>query len=258
MTVSDRTRTVTVAVTALGQAVVGLGAQFLVDADSSTGAISDDYRSPVTPAGYAFSIWGLIYLACLALAVYQALPAQHSREVHRRTGWWLSVAFAAAAVWVPIFATRTLWLAQVVILGLLVCLVVAVRGLVRSGPAADRREQFALRLPVTLYLGWVTLATAAGFGTTFRSFGLAEEGTATTLVSLLLVLAATVFSVVVVGRFVAVAAFTFTAGWALVAIVVASSSLAVKVAAVAGLALVLAVLVVRTGRSRRKATVLLG
>ncbi|SDT38271.1 TspO/MBR family protein [Friedmanniella luteola] len=255
---SDRVRSTAVAVTAVAQAVVGLGSQLVVDADSSTGAISDANHSPVTPAGYAFAIWGLVYLACLALAVYQALPAQRQRAVHRRTGWWLVVAFTAATVWVPVFATRSLWLAQVVILVLLGALVAAVRRSVHSGPAADRLEQFAFRLPVTLYLGWVTLATVAGFGAALRSSGLRESGTGLTLVSLLLVLAATAFSVVVVGRFAALAAFVFTAGWALVAIVVASPSLAVKVAAVLALLVITAVLVIRTGRSPRKATLLLG
>lgn len=255
---SDRLRSTAVAVTAVAQAVVGLGSQFVVDAGSSTGAISDANRSPVTPAGYAFSIWGLVYLACLALAVYQLLPAQRDRTVHRRTGWWLVAAFAAATVWVPVFATRTLWLAQVVIMVLLLALTVAVRRSVHSGPAADRREQFAFRLPVTLYLGWVTLATVAGFGTTFRSLGMRERGIGVTLVSLLLLVAATAFAVVVVGRFTALAAFTFTAGWALVAIVVATSSVGVRVAAVLALMVIAAVLVIRTGHSRHKATLLLG
>ncbi len=258
MTLSDRTRSVAVAATAVTQVVIGFGVQLVVSGDSSTGAISDANANPVTPAGYAFSIWGLIYLACLGLAVYQALPAQRTRAVHRRTGWWLVGAFSAATIWVPIFATRTLWLAQVVILVLLGCLVVAVRRLVQAGPAGSRTEQFALRLPVTLYLGWVTLATVAGFGATFRSLGMPEKGAGVTVVSLLLILVATVFSVVVVGRFLALAAFTFTAGWALVAIVVASPSVAVQVAAVLGLLVVLAVLVIRTGRSSHKATLLLG
>ena len=258
MPIPDRTRSVAVLVTAVAQAVVGLGAQFLVDADSSTGAISDDNRSPVTPAGYAFSVWGLIFLACLALALYQARPEQRERAVHRRTGWWLVAAFTAATLWVPVFATRTLWLAQLVILALLAALTVAARRLSHAGPAQGRTEQLALRLPVTLYLGWVTLATVAGFGATFRSLGLDERGVVTTLVALLLILAATAFSVVVVGRFVAVAAFALTAGWALVAIVVGTSSGAVAVAAVVGLAAVLAVLAVRARNSRHPRTVLLG
>ena len=43
------------------------------------------------PADWTFAIWGPIYLAFLGYAVYQLLPAQRGREVHRATGWWLAV-----------------------------------------------------------------------------------------------------------------------------------------------------------------------
>ena len=258
MGISDRTRSIAVAVTAVAQAAVGLGASLVVDSDSSTAAISADYRSPLTPAGYAFSIWALIYAACLALAVYQALPAQRERDVHRRTGWWLVAAFTASAVWVPIFSTRTLWLAQIVLLVLLGCLVVASRRLSQLGPATEPRERLALRLPVTLYLGWVTLATVAGFGATFRSFGMPRRGGWATLVAVLLLLAATAFAIVVVGRFLAVAGFALAACWALVAVSVGTSSGVVRAAAIVAALLVLAVLVLRARNSRQPATVLLG
>jgi benzodiazapine receptor len=255
---SDRLRSVAVVVTAVAQAAVGLGAQFLADPASTTGVISDENRSPVTPAGYAFTVWGLIYLASLALALYQARPDQRGREVHRRTGWWLVGGFAASTGWVPIFSTRTIWLSQLVILALVGCLAVAACRFTRLGPAPTRTERLALRLPVTLYLGWSLLATVAGFGATFRSLGMPERATWVTAVSLLLVLAATVASVVVVGRLVAVAGFAFTTCWALVAVVVASSSGAVRGAAVIALLLILAVLVVRTSKSRRPGAVLFG
>jgi len=98
----------------------------------------------------------------------------------------------------------------------------------------------------------------AGFGATFRSLGMAERGGWATAVSLLLLLAATVASVVAVGRLTATAGFALTSCWALVAIAVATSSGAVGAAAVVALLLVLAVLVVRSVQSRRAATVLLG
>jgi translocator protein len=254
----DLSRSVAVVVLALSQALVGLGSQLIVDPASTNAVISNENRSPVTPAGYAFSIWGLIYLASLVLALYQVRPDQRGREVHRRTGWWLAGAFAASTVWVPVFGTRTIWLSQLVILALVGCLAVTARRLTRLGPGTTRAEQLALRLPVTLYLGWALLATVAGFGATFRSLGMPERATWATAVSLLLVLAATVASVVAVGRLVAVAGFAFTACWALVAVTVASSSAAVQVAAVLALLVILAVLVVRTSKSRRPGAVLFG
>ena len=40
----------------------------------STGEVSAKYESLFTPAGYAFAIWGLIYLALFAFVIYQAGP----------------------------------------------------------------------------------------------------------------------------------------------------------------------------------------
>lgn len=258
MALSDRTRSIAVAATSVTQVAVGALSQVLVDADSTNAAISDDNRSPVTPAGWAFSVWALIYAASLVLAVYQALPDQREREVHRRTGWWLVGAFAASTVWVPVFSTRTIWLSQVVILALVGCLAVAARRLAHLGAAATTTERLALRLPVTLYLGWATLASVAGFGATFRSLGMAERGAGVTAVSLLLLLAATAASVIAVDRLVAAAGFALTACWALLAVAAATEPVVVRVAAVLALLVVLAVLVVRTLHSRQPRTVLLG
>ena len=254
----DLLRSTAVAVTAVAQAVVGLGSQLVVDAQNSTGAISEENRSPVTPAGYAFSVWGLIYLACLVLAGHQLRRDQRGREVHRRTGWWLVGAFAASTLWIPVFATRTLWLAQVVILLLVGCLAMAARAFRRTGPAAGLHERLAVRLPVTLYLGWATVAAVAGFGTTARSLGLPERGGAATALSVVLLLAAAVGSVIAVGRLLAGAGFALTAGWALVAVAVATETGAVRVLAVLVLLAILAVLGIRAATSRRPGTVLFG
>ena len=44
-----------------------------------TGAVSDKYDTHITPAGYAFAIWSLIYLGMIAFSIYQALPSQAAR-----------------------------------------------------------------------------------------------------------------------------------------------------------------------------------
>jgi hypothetical protein len=250
-TSADRVRSVAVAAAAVAQVVsAALGG-------ADTGSISDANNSPVTPAGYAFSIWGLIYLASLALAVYQLLPSQVGRDVHRRTGWWLVAAFGASTVWIPIFAVQVLWLSQVVILVLLVSLAVAMSRMAAE-PASGTTEQALLRLPTAIYLGWATLATMAGFGLVLRSLGMPADSTLTTVVSLVLIALATAVCALVITRFTALAGFAFTAGWALVAVIVASYVPVVRVVAVVGLLIVLATLIVRTGRSSRKTQLLLG
>lgn len=254
----DRVRSVAVAVMAVAQVISGPVSLRALGPTSDQATISDANLSPVTPAGYAFAIWGLIYLAALALAVYQLTPSQIGREVHRRTGWWLVAAFTASTIWVPIFGTRTIWLSQVVIIGLVGCLAMATARFTRLGPAETTAERLAFRLPVTVYLGWATLATAAGFGVTFRSLGMPERAGWVTAVSLTLVLAATVISVLVVSRLDAAAGFAFTACWALVAIAVATYVEPVRVAALVAIVVVLGFLVARTVRSRRPTVALFG
>ena len=66
---SDRVRVICVAVTAITQAAAAPLTTWALGPRSNTGAISDANASPVTPAAYAFWVWGLIYAACLALAI---------------------------------------------------------------------------------------------------------------------------------------------------------------------------------------------
>jgi hypothetical protein len=253
----DGLRAIAVAATAVAQVIASPLTTLAIGPSSNTGAISDDNISPVTPAGYAFAIWGLIYLGCIALAVYQLLPNQLHREVHRRTGWWLVGAFSASAIWIPIFGSRLLWLAQVVILALVGCLAVAATRLSSMRPVATS-ERVLLRLPVMIYLGWAVLASAAGFGTTFRSLGLPVTGTLVTASSLILVAAATVAAVIIVLRLTAVAGFVFAACWALVAIAFGTYDSSVRFAAIVAVGAVLVALIVRSLRTRQAGTVLLG
>jgi translocator protein len=255
---ADRVRSLAVLVTAAAQILSSPLTTLALGPSSNTGAISDDYRSPVTPAGYAFAIWGVIYLLSLILAVHQALPAQRRRAVHRRSGWWLAGAFTASAVWVPIFGLRLIWLSQLVIVGLVVCLWVAVHRMRRSGPAGTRTEQFALRLPATVYLGWALPATAAGFGVTFRSLGMPARAGWVVVVSIALVLAVAAVGAVVMNRNNAAAGFTFTLTWALIAVAVGTYEDAVRTAALVATVAALALLIVRTARSTARGTVLLG
>jgi hypothetical protein len=255
---SDRLRVAAVAVTAVTQVVSAPFTALLLGSAADTGAISDANISPVTPAGYAFAIWGLIYLGSLGLAVYQALQSQRHREVHRRTGWWLAAAFSTSTIWVPIFGSRTIWLSQIVILGLVGCLALTVVRLTRLGPAQNTAERLLLRLPVTVYLGWATLASFAGFGTTFRSLGMPERAGWVTVLSVVLVVVAALISAAVVSRETAAVGFAFTSCWALAAVAVATYETPVRIATLLALAGVLVTLGVRAARSDRPRVVLFG
>jgi len=72
----DQVRQIAVILSIVLMIVVNVLANALPLNGQNTGAISDRFDVYFTPAGYVFSIWGLIYIGLIAYAIYQALPAQ--------------------------------------------------------------------------------------------------------------------------------------------------------------------------------------
>lgn len=158
----------------------------------------------------------------------------------------------------PIFGIRISWLAQLLLVVLVVCLVFAARGFLVAGPAPTIAEIVLLRLPVMLYLGWATLAAAAGFATTFRAWGAPASARWLDEICVVLVLSATIMSLFVVGRLIAIAGFVLTASWALLAIAVNTDNDSVRLAAVLALVVLLCAVLGRTLRSPQRRVLLLG
>jgi hypothetical protein len=127
----------------------------------TTGEISAKYNTLFTPAGFTFGIWGLIYLALTAFVVYQALPSQRSNQTIARVSPLFMVNCAANAAWIFVWHYDLLWLSLLLMVAILITLVQIFRLLLAAGPAASLAEWFCLRLPFSLYTGWITVATIA-------------------------------------------------------------------------------------------------
>ncbi len=82
-------RQILVVVTVLVTIIINILADALPINGLNTGKISDTFHVYFVPAGYVFSIWGIIYIGLIAYAIYQALPAQKQNprlQVHRLVG----------------------------------------------------------------------------------------------------------------------------------------------------------------------------
>jgi hypothetical protein len=234
---TDLARGLVVAVLAVVQVLVaglsGRGA-----AGESMRDIARSYATPVLPAGWAFAIWGPIYLAFLGYAVYQLLPAQRGRAVHRATGWWLAASAVLNAGWILAFSARHLLLAEVLLLALLAVLA-RVFGRLSRERASGTVERAALRFPVSLYTGWVSLAVVAGTATTGVRLGLPGEGALATIAAVLVLLVAAGIVAAVVTFGTAVVGYAAAVVWALVGIALNEPPTAVGVAAAVASVIVL-------------------
>lgn len=169
------------ALTLAGMLVVNALANALPLNGKNTGEISDSYPVLFTPAGYVFSIWGLIYIALIGFAVFQALPAQRANERINRIGGWFALSNVMNMAWLFAWHWEVLWLSVVFMLGLLACLLVIYTRLeiglhARTSPM----EQTMVDFPFSLYLGWISVATianvsAALYASGWNGFGLAPQ-----------------------------------------------------------------------------------
>ncbi len=113
----------------------------------------------ITPASYAFSIWGLIYLGLIAFGIYQLLPGQRRDELLRRADYYLIVACLAQIAWVYLFLTQQFWLSVVAMGVILGALIGAYLALGVSVERVSRQGRWFAHIPFSIYLGWISVAS---------------------------------------------------------------------------------------------------
>lgn len=127
----------------------------------TTGEISDRFQVYSVPAGYVFSIWGLIYLLLLGFAIYQALPAQRENPRLRRVGYLFALSSLFNIIWIFLWHYDAFVLTLVAMGGLLLTLIAIYLRLDINRTVVSRRENWLVEIPFSVYLGWITVATVA-------------------------------------------------------------------------------------------------
>ena len=193
----------------------------------SMAEISDANSTLVVPAGYAFSIWGLIFALCLAYAIYQALPSKRENPLLRRVGWFSAGVFLLNGAWSLVFLARLFVTSQVVILGAF--LFAGAAFLLASRADGERRpgriQRWLVVLPLGLLFGWITAAALVGFATTLAAVGTLNGGFGEALLGAGLLLAGGLIAAAVIrtsasGPWQGFLAYSAAVLWALVAVVV--------------------------------------
>ncbi|KPK05595.1 MAG: hypothetical protein AMJ56_15670 [Anaerolineae bacterium SG8_19] len=127
----------------------------------TSGEISDRFQVYFVPAGYVFSIWGVIYLGLLLYAVYQALPAQRENPQLRRIGYPFALSCVANTGWLFLWHYNYFVLTLVAMVALLLLLILIYVRLKVGVTAVSPTERWLVHLPFSIYLAWITVATIA-------------------------------------------------------------------------------------------------
>ncbi|MFN4114044.1 MAG: hypothetical protein ACK4GD_08890 [Sphingomonadaceae bacterium] len=139
-----------------------IGATFLpqLGLGEPIGDRSDSTRTLITPAGWAFAIWGPLFLGSAVFAVWQALPGQRHNALVHRIGWWAAIALAAQGVWATYTQFANLTFVSVIIIATsLLALLAILRALVHYAPAFTGPERWIVALVFSALAAWLTAAT---------------------------------------------------------------------------------------------------
>lgn len=150
----------------------------------TTGQLSDLYANLFVPTGLTFSIWGVIYILLAVYVVYslafslkQATPAHTFLE---QSAVLFTISCAANAGWIFCWQYRVLPLSLVCMVVLLASLVAIYVRLNVGRTSTTASEKYMVHLPVSVYLGWISIATIANVAALlvyykWQRFGLSEQ-----------------------------------------------------------------------------------
>ncbi len=123
----------------------------------SNGAISDRYPTLIVAAGYAFAIWGVIFLLDLAFGLWQSSARRRRVSALAQVRTPAALGFALTAAWMPVFSQQHFLLALAVIWTALAAMLLAALRLSRD-PAPESGQTLWAWLPLSLHAGWLSLA----------------------------------------------------------------------------------------------------
>ena len=252
----DHRRQLAIVATFIATLAVNWAANGIPLNGQTTAQISDRFDVFVIPAGYVFSIWALIYILLAAFTVDQARPSRATDPTLRRLGWLPALAGVLNAAWVVCFQYELFIATVPLIVGLLVTLI-----RINATTFADRGRlvsaaRWTVRLPFSVYLGWVTVATIANIAQTLQALGVTVAPDVAPVLASAVLLVGLAIAVTFVWRF-ADAAYGAVIVWAYVGIAVKESAtpvvaLTAAVGAVVVLILVATILLGRHAPSQRQ------
>ena len=189
----------------------------------TTAEVSDHYFTLVTPAGYVFSIWGVIYVLLLAFVVFQALPSQREKPFLRQINVLFILSSVFNVVWLFLWHYDRIVLSVALMFALLATLIAVYLRLGIGKTMVTLKERVFVHLPFSVYLGWITVASIANVASALVAVGWDGFGLASDVWAVLVIAVALLITLGVIATRRDVA-YSLVLVWALVGIAVNQSA----------------------------------
>jgi len=211
----------------------------------TTAQVSDAYPTVITPAGYVFAIWSIIYTLLFIFAVFQAFPRQRGKPFLHEIGWLFVLSSILNISWLFLWHYDQITLSVLLMFALLASLIAIYLRLKIGRAKVSFREKLAVHLPFSVYLGWITVASIANVAVALTAINWDRLGPDEVTWGVLVIIIALIITLaVVVSR--RDVAYGLVLIWALVGIAVKQSDQSIILTAEVS-AVVIAVALVSAG-----------
>jgi len=160
---------VLVVITFLVMVIVNALADILPINGVGTGQVSDLYKNLFAPTGYTFIIWGLIYLLLAGYSFYQIKRNVSNSSLLDRIGFYFIISSITNTFWIFAWHYYRILTSMLLMIIILVCLIMIVREISKTKLAP--KEKIFIKLPFSIYFGWITVATIANATALLVSLG---------------------------------------------------------------------------------------
>jgi translocator protein len=127
----------------------------------NTADVSAAFPTLITPAGFTFSIWGIIYILLAAFIIFQILPKHRQDGFNNKIGYFFILSSLFNIIWLFLWQFEYITASVLLIFALLVTLIIIYLNLNVGRAKATREEKLWVHLPFSVYLGWITIASIA-------------------------------------------------------------------------------------------------
>lgn len=220
--------------------LINYGANIVELNGYTAGQVSDSVPTLFTPAGYVFSIWGLIYGWIIVYNVYQVLPKQQEAAFQERIGWLFVISNLLNSAWVFTWHYRLFPLSLLLIVSIFGTLLAIYLRLGVGKREVSPSEKWLVHTPFSIYLAWLSVATIANTAIVLYDLGWNGTGLVEQLATVLVIVVGGALGVAMTLRRQEIA-YPLVIVWAFVGIIVSQAGIALVQWAAGLTALVVAI-----------------
>lgn len=190
---------------------------------SNMASVSREYHNLFTPAGYAFSIWGLIYLSLLAFVIYYG-PFGKQKEKKEKlvanVGFWFILSCVSNSLWVFLWIYEYIF-ATVILMIILFFSLMKILDIIEKENTKEMQTKLFLKFPFSIYAGWISVALIADVAAYLTQINWDGFGISPVLWTLFVSIIAAIIHLFMLWKK-HLPAFTIVSVWAFIAIAVAN------------------------------------